>query len=230
MLRKRTKEELLKIAMNMPVAQPRHWRDPSQIPKDADPQHLRISNNPGLRSALLERHVIEGLQSPIGRDGCKSIFRIYPDCNAPPTPKQRGPGTYLSANPHAIRRRRNHVSSRNGSASDAVTHALAMRKQNSINELPTLEDLKAIITRIEALEGHLARELSMKTEEDIMELQKLIPLATNIEEVEKITASLSEAFEKRRNTRAHTRKAALEQAQEDAEFAQRKFLHLIAAT
>lgn len=93
---------------------------------------------------------------------------------------------------------------------------------------PTVEDLKALVTRIEAVEAHVAREMELSAEEDIRKLRERIASGT-IEELPAVHAELGKALEIAGNGRHHARLEALRRVSEDHEFPQRVFVSLVAA-
>ncbi len=94
-------------------------------------------------------------------------------------------------------------------------------------QLPTIEDLKALITRIEAVEGHAAREMQIANEEDIKRLQAELAQA-HIDHAETVHEELGKAFALRGSISEEARREALRRVGDDQEFPQRVFLSLIA--
>ncbi len=93
---------------------------------------------------------------------------------------------------------------------------------------PTIDDLKALITRIEAVEAHVAREMQIQSEEDIRKLRERIA-SVPVEELHVAHAELGKALEISGNGKHHARLEALKRIENDHEFPQRVFLGLIAA-
>jgi hypothetical protein len=192
----------LAAVYNMPLATEEHFRNKTDMPNEVDPSLLRVSTDSNVRHQLISKGYAHSIQSPIGRDGYKSILHVYPDGGAPETLKK------------GERIRKNSESVYSGS-------------YKNTKRLPTLDDLKAIITRVDAVEGHLARELSMKTEAEMLQLQAKIASAT-VNEIYALSSELAEIAKKRENARLYVREEALRNVQRDPDFLQRDFISLIA--
>src|SRR5471030_3272397 len=132
-------------AVALPLAQESDFYGSHRRPHGVDPQHMRIIKDTALRSRLIMAGMAEGLQSPKGPQKIASILRLYPDFNAP----SHGPHNGHS-NGHIVVR--------------SATRGTPGRKPAA---LPTVEDMEALITRIRAVEGHVARELSMTIDQEI---------------------------------------------------------------
>jgi hypothetical protein len=92
--------------------------------------------------------------------------------------------------------------------------------------LPTVEEMEALLKRIRAIEGHVARELSMSLDAEIGQAQRRVAEAF-IGTVEEAFHALGVLLEKRRDSRRHVRAAAFAQIEADSEFAPRAFLRLL---
>ena len=204
--------------MKMPQASPNHFRDKSIIPQGVDPKLIRISTDSYIRSQLVAKRLAYGLQSPIGRDGTKSILLLYPKGDAPATP--------------IIHRGRKNFSTRE-SVKESVPYSteatlpFLSAKNGKVKRLPTIEDLKAIVRRVEAIEGHVGREHGMSTEKDMEALQGLIAEAKP-DDLLKLYTELAAVLDKKQNAQAHIRREAFRRMGEDLDFEQHEFLTLIA--
>jgi hypothetical protein len=98
--------------------------------------------------------------------------------------------------------------------------------RKALQQLPTFEEMEALITRIRAIEGHVTRELSMSIDADIEQAQQRIATAL-AGDVETAFRELGALLEKRRDGRRHVREAAFEQVERDKEFAPRVYLRLL---
>jgi transcription elongation GreA/GreB family factor len=94
--------------------------------------------------------------------------------------------------------------------------------------LPTLEDLKALIKRIDATEAHVAREMQISNEETINNLRAQLAEAS-LSHAEQIHAELGKAFQEKNIVLHLARLEALRRVGEDTEFPQRVFVGLVAA-
>lgn len=70
--------------------------------------------------------------------------------------------------------------------------------------LPTVEEMEALLKRIRAIEGHVARELSMSLDAEIGQAQRRVAEAF-VGTVEEAFYSLGALLEKRRDSRRHVR-------------------------
>lgn len=93
---------------------------------------------------------------------------------------------------------------------------------------PTVEEMEAILTRIRAIEGHVAREISMSIDSEIETARKRIAEAAS-GDVEKAYHELGNLLEKRRDGRRHIRGAALKQVAADKEFPLRGYVALLSS-
>src|ERR1700686_2838500 len=118
--------------MSLPLARDEDFFGSNRRPVGLDPQHLRVINDTALRSRLIMAGIAEGLQSPKGPQRIKSIIRVYPDFDAP------RPGN----KPRAIR-----------------SAAPAQEPARAAFGLPTVEELNALLTRIQSAEREVSHEL-----------------------------------------------------------------------
>jgi ABC-type polar amino acid transport system ATPase subunit len=86
--------------------------------------------------------------------------------------------------------------------------------------------MEALITRIRAIEGHVARELSMSIDAEIQQAQQRVAGASG-SGMETAFRELGALLEKRRDGRQHVREAAFAQTEKDKEFAPRVYLRLL---
>jgi hypothetical protein len=92
--------------------------------------------------------------------------------------------------------------------------------------LPTVEEMEALLKRIRAIEGHVARELSMSLDAEIGQAQRRVAEAF-VGTVEEAFYSLGALLEKRRDSRRHVRATAFAQIEADREFAPRVYVRLL---
>lgn len=201
-------------ALRMPLAKISDFVNPEDFPHDADPKLIKISKSGYIRSHLIARRYAVGLQSPIGRSGKPSIFRLYPDGDAPAlTNASKGSRKRKQA-------RRKYVAQTTAAAVIAIE-----KKPQSKNGkiLPTIEDLAAIIARVREIEGPVTRD---SIDAEMLKMRNRISIAS-IEDILSLSKELSELAQSR-NEQSLRRKEALTQLSQDETFQQRDFLHLIA--
>ncbi len=196
----RNKQALLDQALALPDAQPSDFFAGRKPPADVHPHQLKVIKDTVLRARLIGARLAEGLQSPKGPQKIPSILRIYPDFDAPAT---------ISPNGHA------------------PVRATGKPGRKPLPQ-PTVEDMEALITRIRALEGHVAREVSMTVDQEIEQLQRRVASAHSAEELKATVAELGAAIAKRNDSRAHVRAEAYKRIEHDSAFAPRAFLKLLA--
>ncbi len=189
-------EQLLEKAYALPDAQPTDFLGDRRPPSDIAPNLLKVINDTALRSRLIGAGFAEGLQSPKGPQKIPSIIRLYPERNAPESVKTSSGGR------------------RPG------------RPGRKAAQAPTVEEMESLLTRIRAIEGHVARELSMSIDAEIDQAQKQVASAAS-GDVEKAFHELGHLLEKRRDGRQHVRKAAFKQIAADKEFALRGHIGLL---
>src|SRR6202011_5900472 len=134
--------------MSLPMARDEDFFGANRRPVGIDPQHLRVINDTALRSRLIMAGIAEGLQSPKGPQRIKSIIRLYPDFDAP------RPGN----KPRAVR----------------VAAAPAHEPSRTAFGLPTVEELNALLARIQQTERTVSIELQGRLGSDIDRLKKQI--------------------------------------------------------
>lgn len=168
-----------------------------------DGADYRVIANTQLRAQLISSGFAEGIQSPKGPQKIASIIRIYPN----------GDGPGYTPRPQRT----------------ACTVARVSRgSRKAQQKLPTVDELRALLTRIDAVEGHIAREISMTIDGEIEALQKRVA-AVGLDVLPGVIAEISAAVAKRADVHAFARPEAFKQIAQDREFAPRVFLGLISA-
>jgi hypothetical protein len=113
--------------------------------------------------------------------------------------------------------------SQNGSNGRVTERPSATRKTT----LPTVEEMEALITRIRAVEGHVAREVSLTIDHEIDQLKRRVADAKP-EHLDEAYRALGSALAKRRDSSAHVREEAFRRIETDGDFAPRTFLRMLA--
>jgi hypothetical protein len=186
--------------MSLPVVRDEDFFNGNRRPIGVDPQHLRVINDTALRSRLIMAGIAEGLQSPKGPQRIKSIIRVYPDFDAPrPGPK-----------PRAIR-----------SASPAHQE----QPRGSIG-LPSVEELNALLTRIQHTERAVSQELQGQLGGQIDRLKKQISSLEG-DDFERAFRELETAMRQRRELSTQIREEAFRRIDADGTFEPRRYLRLI---
>jgi hypothetical protein len=189
---------LLERALALPIARQTDFYGGRTPPAGADPQHLRLINDSALRARLIGANIAEGLQSPKGPQKIASIVRIYPNFDAPD--RQGSPALSASGNGNGARR--------------------------NTQSLPTVEEMEQLLTRIRAVEGHVAREMHMAVDAEIERLRRQLADARP-DEIERSHAALGAALERRREMKTEIRKEAYRRIERDSQFAPRLYLRLL---
>jgi len=202
----RDRQGLLEQALALPDAQITDFFGGRRPPGDAHPHHLKVIKDTVLRARLIQANLAEGLQSPKGPQKIASILRLYPDFNAP------------SHSPHNGHVGSNHV---------VVRSAIRGTPGRKPAALPTVEDMEALITRIRAVEGHVARELSMTIDQEIERLKRRVA-ESRPDELNEAFAALGAAIAKRNDSSTHIREEAFRRIEKDGDFPQRAHLRYIA--
>lgn len=188
--------------MSLPVAQDDDFFGNNRRPAGVDPQHLRVINDTALRSRLIMAGIAEGLQSPKGPQRIKSIIRVYPAFDAPrPGPK-----------PRSVRA----ASSSNGSHEPA----------RAAFGLPTVEDLNALLNRIQQSEREVSKELQGRLNAEIDRLKKQIGTLEG-DAFERSFRELEQAMRQRRELSSQIREEAFRRVEGDTAFEPRRFLRLL---
>lgn len=167
-------------------------------PADVAPNLLKTIANTTLRSRLIGAGLAQGVQSPKGPQKIASIVRLYPAFDAPTAPKTAS-GSKIT-----------------GRSAGKAAQAL-----------PTVEEVEALLKRIRAIEGHVARELSMSIEADVAEAQRRVADAAG-GDVDEAFRALGALLEKRKDARRHVRETAFTKIEADKEFPLRGYLRLLA--
>jgi hypothetical protein len=187
--------------MSLPVARDEDFFGANRRPVGIDPQHLRVINDTALRSRLIMAGIAEGLQSPKGPQRIKSIIRVYPGFDAP------RPGS----KPRAVR------------TSAPVSHEPA----RAAFGLPTVEELNALLGRIQQVERDVSRELQGRLSGDIDRLKKQIATLDG-DDFERAFRELETAMRQRRDLAGEIREEAFRRIDSDGSFEPRRYLRLIA--
>ncbi len=169
-------------------------------PVAIDPQHLRVINDTALRSRLIMAGIAEGLQSPKGPQRIKSIVRLYPAFDAP------RPGS----KPRAVR-----------------TASPAHEPARAAYGLPTVEELNALLGRIQQIERDVSREFHGRLSGDIDRLKKQIATLDG-DDFERAFRELETAMRQRRELAGQIREEAFRRIDADGTFEPRRYLRLIA--
>jgi hypothetical protein len=184
--------------MALPLARDDDFFGGRKPPADARPEHLRIINDSALRARLIGANIAVGLQSPKGPQRIASIIRVYPNFDAPTVNAPAG----------------------NGSASPA-------RHKAGTSLQPTIEELEQLITRVRAVEGHVAREMHMAVDAEIERLRRKLGEATP-EQIEDAHSALGAALDRRRAMSTEIRREAYRRIERDHEFPPRVYIRLLA--
>ncbi|HEV3156140.1 MAG TPA: hypothetical protein VGZ00_02220 [Candidatus Baltobacteraceae bacterium] len=188
------RERLLERALTLPLASPSDFSGDRRPPPDADPHHLRLIADTGLRARLLDANLAVGLQSPKGPQRIKSIVRIYPHFNAPPAP-------------------------RHGSGGRKPAHRTSERHA----QLATIEDMETLLSRVRMVETEVAREMRASVDADIDRLKRTMALLSGIE-LEESHRKLGEALARRKELGWQIRLEAYRRIEQDESFAPRIYL------
>ncbi|MDB5028753.1 MAG: hypothetical protein JWO66_2442 [Candidatus Eremiobacteraeota bacterium] len=191
---------LLEKAMSLPVARDDDFFGQNRRPVGIDPQYLRVINDTALRSRLIMAGIAEGLQSPKGPQRIKSIIRVYPDFDAP------RPGN----KPRTIR-----------------AAAPAQEPARAAFGLPTVEELNALLTRIQSAERDVSQELQGRLNSDIDRIKKQIS-SLDGDDFERAFRELDAAMRQRRELGTQIREEAFRRIDADGTFEPRRYLRLIA--
>jgi hypothetical protein len=196
----RNAQALLERALSLPDAQPTDFVR-TQPPVGVAANLLKAIKDTAVRGELIRASLAEGIQSPKGPQKFPSIIRLYPGFDAPAAPavpKTTGVGKRMGRPP--------------GKATET---------------LPTVEEVEALLKRIRAIEGHVARELSMSIEAEIAEAQRRVAEATG-GDMDVAFQALGALLEKRKDARRYVRETAFAKIEADKEFPLRGFLRLLA--
>lgn len=186
--------------MSLPPARDEDFHGQHRRPIGVDPQHLRVINDTALRSRLIMAGIAEGLQSPKGPQRIKSIIRLYPDFDAPrPTNK-----------PRTIR------------AATAPSH----EPSRAAFGLPTVEELNALLNRIQQTEREVSQQLQGQLGNQIDRLKKQIA-SLDGDEFERAFRELEAAMKQRRELSGAIREEAFRRIDADGSFEPRRYLRLV---
>jgi hypothetical protein len=188
-------------AMSLPTARDEDFFGANRRPVGIDPQYVRVISDTALRSRLIMAGIAEGLQSPKGPQRIKSIIRLYPDFDAPrPTNK-----------PRPVR---------------AAATAPSEPSRAAFG-LPTVEELNALLTRIQHAEREVSQELQGRLVGDIDRLKKQIATLDG-DDFERAFRELDNAMRQRRELGTQVREEAFRRIDADGSFEPRRYLRLIA--
>ena len=188
--------------MSLPLARDEDFFGHNRRPVGIDPQRLRVINDTALRSRLIMAGIAEGLQSPKGPQRIKSIIRVYPAFDAPrPGNKPR----QLRAAPAAS----------NGAETSRTAFGL-----------PTVEELNALLNRIQQTEREVSQQMQSRLSADIDRLKKQIA-ASDGDAFERAFRELENAMRERRELAGQIREEAFRRIDADASFEPRRFLRLL---
>ena len=189
--------------MGLPLARDEDFFGANRRPVGIDPQHLRVISDTALRSRLIMAGIAEGLQSPKGPQRIKSIIRVYPAFDAP------RPGS----KPRAVR----------AAAAPSSSHEPA----RAAFGLPTVEELNALLGRIQQIERDVSRELQGRLSGDIDRLKKQIATLDG-DDFERAFRELENAMRQRRELAGEIREETFRRIDADGSFEPRRYLRLIA--
>jgi hypothetical protein len=184
--------------MSLPLARDEDFFGSNRRPPGVDPQYLRVINDTALRSRLIMAGIAEGLQSPKGPQRIKSIIRLYPAFDAP------RPGN--RARPTRV-----------GSSYEPARGAFG---------LPTVEELNALLNRIQQSEREVSQELQGQLGVEIDRLKKQIGTLEG-DEFERAFRELESLMRQRRELAGQIREEAFRRVDADAAFEPRRYLRLI---
>jgi hypothetical protein len=185
-------------AMSLPLARDDDFFGSNRRPSGVDAQYLRVINDTALRSRLIMAGIAEGLQSPKGPQRIKSIIRLYPAFDAPrPGSRQR-----------PVRGTSNHEPTR------------------SAYGLPTVEELNALLNRIQQTERAVSQEMQGQLGAEIDRLKKQIGTLEG-DAFEQAFRELESAMRQRRELAGQIREEAFRRIEVDGEFEPRRYLRLI---
>ncbi len=186
--------------MSLPLARDDDFFGANRRPVGIDPQHLRVINDTALRSRLIMAGIAEGLQSPKGPQRIKSIIRLYPAFDAP------RPGS----RPRAVR----------------TAAAPANEPARAAFGLPTVEELNALLGRIQQTERDVSRELQGRLSGDIDRIKKQIATLDG-DDFERAFRELEQAMRQRRELAGEIREEAFRRIDADGTFQPRRYLRLV---
>jgi len=185
--------------MKLPLARDEDFFGSHRRPVGIDGQYLRVINDTALRSRLIMGGIAEGLQSPKGPQRIKSIIRLYPDFDAP-RPTNR---------PRSIR-----------------AAAPPPEPSRAAFGLPTVEELNALLNRIQQTEREVSQEMQGRLTGDIERLKRQIATLDG-DEFERAFRELDNAMRQRRELATQIREEAFRRVDADGGFGPRRYLRLI---
>ena len=185
--------------MSLPLATDSDFYGNHRKPHGVDPQYLRVIKDTALRSRLIMAGMAEGLQSPKGPQKIASILRLYPDFNAPAP-----------------------LRGSNGRPGRRTSEPLS----RSAYGLPSVEELNALLQRIEATERTVSSQLQGQINDDIARLKRQIATLEG-DDFERAFRELESAVRARRDVAGQVRDEAFKRIDADSSFEPRKYLRLI---
>lgn len=203
-------KECSKKALALPHATDADFADPAKRPRDAAPGALRVIDDTALRARMIMYRIAEGVQSPRGPQRIKSIIRIYPNYDAP-LPQPQGPR------------------GRRGPARGASPAEPSTSSRSHGGPLPTVEQLTALLDRIQHIEAAVSEELQGNVRADIERLKRQISTLEG-DDFERAFRELEATMRQRRELAVQIREESFRRIEADGAFAERTFLHLISRT
>lgn len=203
------RERLWQRALELDLAALEDFAAGRKPPADAQPDHLRVIDDTALRTRLIDAHLAEGLQSPKGPQKLKSIVRLYPGFDAP---GRNGAAARSHAQPVPRRPR------------TALTRTPPVR-----SERPTVEEMRALLDRLQSLEAAAAREAQAGFDEQLRALQAELANASG-DDLERLHAEFGRKLETRRTLRANARSEAFARIESELDARGRAHLRLLATS
>jgi hypothetical protein len=205
------RERLWQRALELDLARVEDFAAGRRPPEDAQPQHLRVIDDTALRTRLIDARLAEGLQSPKGPQKLKSIVRLYPGFDAP---GRNGAAARSHAQP----------APRKPGARTAATRTPPVR-----SDRPTVEEMRALLDRLQSLEAAAAHEAQAGFDEQLRALQAELANASG-DDLERLHAELGRKLETRRALRANARSEAFARIEGELDARGRAHLRLLATS
>lgn len=197
------REGLWHRALELELARAEDFAAGRRAPADAASEHLRVIDDTALRTRLIAARIAEGLQSPKGPQKIKSIVRLYPEFDAP---VQNG--------------------ARLAPRTAKATRAPAAPRPAARNERPTIEEMRALLERLQRLETEIAHELQAGFDEQLRALQAELANASG-DDLDRLHAELGRKLETRRTLRANVRTEAFARSERELDARGRAHLRLL---
>ncbi len=197
------RQRLLERALALPGAHIDDFYGERTPPHGADPKLLKRIDDTGLRTKLIAVGLAQGLQSPKGPQKIASILRIYPAFDAPSSSVTNG---RVKQRPKLRPRR--------------ATQPPARR-------FPQISELERLVTRYREVEAEVAGELSVQLDDEIAQLKRDVSEFDG-EPLEAAYRELGVALNRRRALASQISAQTFRRLEDDSEFPEREFLHLLA--